>query len=49
MDWHVLIITAVMIVSDVVVGFARTARCKDVQSPKLRSELWYKAVFIRLS
>ena len=48
MDFHVLIITAVMIVLDVVVGFAGAVRNKDVQSAKLRDGLWHKAGFVGL-
>ncbi len=48
MDFHVLIITAVMILLDVVVGFAGAVRTKDVQSSKLRDGLWHKAGFVGL-
>ena len=48
MDFHVLIITAVMILLDVVVGFAGAVRNKDVQSAKLRDGLWHKAGFVGL-
>lgn len=48
MDFHVLIVTAVMIVLDVVVGFAGAVRNKDVQSAKLCDELWHKAGFVGL-
>lgn len=48
MDFHVLIVTAVMIVLDVVVGFAGAVRNKDVQSAKLRDGLWHKAGFVGL-
>ncbi len=48
MDFHVLIITAVMILLDVVVGFAGAVRRKDVQSSKLRDGLWHKAGFVGL-
>lgn len=43
MNFHVLIITAVMIVLDVVMGFAAALRNKDMQSAKLRDGLWHKA------
>lgn len=48
MDFHVLAITAAMIVLDVVVGFAGAVRDKDVQSSKLRDGLWHKAGFVGL-
>lgn len=48
MDFHVLIITAVMIVLAVVVGFAGAIKQKDVQSEKLRNGLWHKAGFVGL-
>lgn len=48
MDFHVLIITAVMIVLDIVVGFAGAIKQKDVQSEKLRNGLWHKAGFVGL-
>ena len=48
MDFHVLIVTAVMILLDVVVGFAGAVRNKDVQSAKLRDGLWHKAGFVGL-
>ncbi|THG38222.1 phage holin family protein [Adlercreutzia caecimuris] len=43
MDFHVLLITCVMIVLDVVFGFAGAIKQKDVQSSKLRDGLWHKA------
>lgn len=48
MDFHVPIVTAVMIVLDVVFGFAGAVRNKDVQSAKLRDGLWHKAGFVGL-
>ncbi len=48
MDFHVLIITGVMIVLDVVFGFAGAIKQKDVQSSKLRDGLWHKAGFVGL-
>lgn len=48
MDFHVLIITAIMIVLDIVVGFAGAIKQKDVQSEKLRNGLWHKAGFVGL-
>ena len=48
MDFNILIITAVMIVLDIVFGFAGAVRCKDVQSSKLRDGLWHKAGFVGL-
>lgn len=48
MDFHVLIITAVMIVLDIVFGFAGAIKMKDVQSEKLRNGLWHKAGFVGL-
>lgn len=32
MDWHVLLITCVMIVLDIVLGFASAVKCGDVES-----------------
>lgn len=46
MDFHVLIITAVMIALDIVVGFAGAIKQKDMQSEKLRNGLWLKAGFV---
>lgn len=48
MDFHVLLITCVMIVLDVVFGFAGAIKQKDVQSSKLRDGLWHKAGFVGL-
>ena len=48
MDFHVLIITGVMILMDIVVGFAGAVHNKDVQSGKLREGLWHKAGFVGL-
>ncbi|MCI9129988.1 MAG: phage holin family protein [Eggerthellaceae bacterium] len=48
MDFHVLLITGVMIVLDVVFGFAGAIKQKDVQSSKLRDGLWHKAGFVGL-
>ena len=48
MDFHVLLITCVMIVLDVVFGFAGAIKQKDVQSSKLRDGLWHKAGFMGL-
>ncbi len=48
MDFHVLIITAVVIVLDGVFGFAGAIKQKGVQSEKLRNGLWHKAGFIGL-
>lgn len=48
MDFHVLLITCVMIVLDVVFGFAGAIKQKDVQSSKLRDGFWHKAGFMGL-
>lgn len=48
MDFHVLLITAVMIVLDIIFGFAGAIKLKDVQSEKLRNGLWHKAGFVGL-
>lgn len=48
MDFHILIITAVMILLDVVMGFAGACKEGDVNSGKLREGLWHKAGFIGL-
>ena len=47
-DFHVPIVTAVMIVLDVVFGFAGAVRNQDVQSANLRDGLWHKAGFVGL-
>lgn len=43
MDWHVLLITCVMIVLDILLGFAGAVKRGDVESGKLREGLWHKA------
>lgn len=48
MDWHVLLITGVMILMDVILGIAGAVKNKDVQSGKLREGLWHKAGFVGL-
>lgn len=48
MDFHILIVTLVMIVLDIVFGFAGTVKQKDIQSDKLRNGLWHKAGFVGL-
>lgn len=48
MDFRVLIITAVMIVMDIVFGFAGVIKQGDVQSEKLRNGLWHKAGYVGL-
>lgn len=48
MDYHILIVTAVMIVLDVVVGFAGACKAGVVRSGKLREGLWHKAGFVGL-
>ena len=48
MDYQILLITAVMIVLDIVFGFAGAVKMKDIQSEKLRNGLWHKAGFIGL-
>ncbi len=46
MDWHVLLITCVMILLDVVLGFAGAVKRGDVESGKLREGLWHKAGYV---
>lgn len=43
MDWHVLLVTCVMIVLDILLGFAGAVKRGDVESGKLREGLWHKA------
>lgn len=43
-----LIITLVMIILDVILGFSGAVKEKNVQSMKLREGLWHKAGFIGL-
>ena len=49
MDWTVFqapVLAGVMMVLDVIVGFAGAIKHKDVQSGKLRDGLWHKAGFV---
>lgn len=48
MNFQVLAITGVLIVMDVVVGFAGAVKRRDVRSSKLRDGLWHKAGFVGL-
>lgn len=51
MDWsmfQVPVIAGLMMVLDVVVGFAGAIKYKDVKSNKLRDGLWHKAGFVGL-
>lgn len=51
MDWSVFqvpVIAGVMMVLDVIAGFAGAIKYKDVQSNKLRDGLWHKAGFVGL-
>lgn len=48
MDYHMLVITGVMIVLDVMCGFAGAVKRHDVKSCKLRDGLWHKAGFVGL-
>lgn len=48
MNYQVLAITGVLIVLDVVVGFAGAVKRHDVRSSKLRDGLWHKAGFVGL-
>lgn len=48
MNFQVLAITGVLIVLDVVVGFAGAVKRHDVRSSKLRDGLWHKAGFVGL-
>ncbi len=48
MDYQIIIVAAIMMVLDVVFGFAGAVRQKDIQSEKLRNGLWHKAGFVGL-
>ena len=48
MDYRILIVTAVMILLDIAVGFVGAVKEKSVQSGKLREGLWRKAGFVGL-
>ncbi len=48
MDYQIIIVAAIMMVLDVVFGFAEAVRQKDIQSEKLRNGLWHKAGFVGL-
>lgn len=51
MDWSVFqvpVLAGVMMLLDIIVGFAGAIKHKDVQSNKLRDGLWHKAGFVGL-
>lgn len=48
MEWQPVAVAAVMMVLDVVSGFAGAAMRKQVQSGKMREGLWHKAGFFGL-
>ncbi len=48
MDYQIIIVAAIMMVLDVVFGFAGAVCQKDIQSEKLRNGLWHKAGFVGL-
>lgn len=47
-DFQIPVIAGLMMVLDVIIGFAGAIKHKDVQSGKLREGLWHKAGFIGL-
>lgn len=47
-DLDILVITLILIVSDLVFGFIGAVKEKNVQSEKLRQGLWHKSGFIGL-
>lgn len=47
-DWQPVAIAAVMMVLDVLTGFAGAAKSKAVESGKMREGLWHKAGFFGL-
>lgn len=48
MEWQPVAIAAVMMVLDVLTGFAGAAKSKAVESGKMREGLWHKAGFFGL-
>lgn len=45
-DWHILMITGLFILADIVTGFLAACKNKCVKSEKMREGLWHKAGFI---
>lgn len=48
MNGYVLALTALMILLDIVFGFAGAVKTRSVRSSKLRDGLWHKAGFVGL-
>lgn len=48
MDYQILLVAIVMILLDIVAGFAGAVKQKDIQSEKLRNGLWHKAGYFGL-
>lgn len=47
-DWHPIAVAAVMMVLDILTGFAGAAKDKAIESGKMREGLWHKAGFFGL-
>lgn len=47
-DWHPIAVASVMMVLDILTGFAGAAKDKAIQSGKMREGLWHKAGFFGL-
>ncbi len=47
-DWHPIAVAVVLMVLDIVSGFAGAAKTKTIQSGKMREGLWHKAGFFGL-
>lgn len=47
-DWHPIAVAVVLMVFDIVSGFAGAAKTKTIQSGKMREGLWHKAGFFGL-
>lgn len=45
-DWHILLVTGLFIVADIVFGFAAAVKNKCVESEKMREGLWHKSGFV---
>lgn len=48
MDFHILLITLILIILDLLSGFLAAIHQKNVNSTKLRDGLWHKSGFIGL-
>lgn len=47
-DWHPIAVAFVMMVLDIITGFAGAAKTKTITSGKMREGLWHKAGFFGL-